>query len=151
MLPTCLPIPPSLRVEALLAGAKTAGGEAPAAEDETARCPLCGEPADRVHRRAVRTLADLPWAGIAVRLQVQFAHAFAATRPVRHGSSVNASPALRNQQRGAPSGSGRRSLTSPSPWAERRALVWRRSAGCRSVLTRCCGCSGRRQRSFDLD
>ena len=150
MLPTCLPIPPSLRVEALLLG--TDGLTIlTAAEDETARCPLCGEPADRVHRRAVRTLADLPWAGIAVRLQVQFAHAFAATRPVRHGSSVNASPALRNQQRGAPSGSGRRSLTSPSPWAERRALVWRRSAGCRSVLTRCCGCSGRRQRSFDLD
>src|SRR6185503_14275948 len=35
------------------------------------RCPLCGESADRVHRRYARTLADLPWAGVAVRLRVR--------------------------------------------------------------------------------
>ena len=69
MLPTCLPIPPSLHVEALLLG--TDGLTlVTAAEDETARCPLCGEPADRVHSRYVRTLADLPWADVAVRIRV---------------------------------------------------------------------------------
>ncbi len=143
-------IPPSLHVDALLVADD--GVIIRTSSDTTAvQCPVCGDPADRIHSRAIRTLADLPWAGIVVRLQVQFAHAFAATRPARGGSSVNGSRALLNHRRGAPSGSGRRSLTSPSPWAERRALVWRRSAGCRSVLTRCCGCSGRRQRSFDLD
>src|SRR5215213_9112030 len=34
-------------------------------------CPVCGKPAGRVHSRATRTLADLPWAGVVVRLQVR--------------------------------------------------------------------------------
>ncbi len=33
-------------------------------------CPLCAEPSKRVHSRYVRTVADLPWAGIRVRLQI---------------------------------------------------------------------------------
>lgn len=33
-------------------------------------CPLCAEPAMRVHSRYVRTATDLPWAGIRVRLQI---------------------------------------------------------------------------------
>jgi transposase len=37
---------------------------------EAAGGPLCGERADRVHSRCVRTLADLPWATLAVRLRV---------------------------------------------------------------------------------
>jgi transposase len=63
-------VPPSLRVEALLVadGGLTIrlATDAPAAP-----CPLCGERADRVHSRATRTLADLPWAGVSVRLQVR--------------------------------------------------------------------------------
>ena len=35
------------------------------------RCPVCGEPSDRVHSRYARTLADLPWARFAVRLQLR--------------------------------------------------------------------------------
>ncbi len=35
------------------------------------RCPVCGEPSDRVHSRYERTLADLPWARCAIRLQVR--------------------------------------------------------------------------------
>ena len=78
MLPTCLPIPPSLHVEALLLG--TDGLTIlTAAEDETARCPLCGEPADRVHSRYVRTLADLPWADVAVRIRVHARRFFCDT------------------------------------------------------------------------
>ncbi len=38
-----------------------------------ATCPLCGEPAMRVHSRYVRTATDLPWAGICVRLQALLA------------------------------------------------------------------------------
>ena len=63
-------VPPSLRVEALLVGndGLTLRVRSEAAQ---ARCPLCGERADRVHSRAIRTLADLPWAGVVVRLQVR--------------------------------------------------------------------------------
>ena len=63
-------IPPSLHVDALLVGDD--GLTIRAVADATGvHCPLCGEPADRVHSRATRTLADLPWAGVAVRLQVR--------------------------------------------------------------------------------
>jgi transposase len=34
-------------------------------------CPLCGQPSRRVHGRYTRTLADLPWSGIPVRLRVR--------------------------------------------------------------------------------
>jgi transposase len=63
-------LPPSLRVEALLvaAGGLTIRVSSAATE---ARCPRCGEPADRVHGRATRTPADVPWAGVVVRLWVQ--------------------------------------------------------------------------------
>jgi transposase len=63
-------VPPSLHVEALLAGDDDLTIRA-LAEGPEVRCPLCGEPAERVHSRYVRTLADLPWAGVAVRLRVE--------------------------------------------------------------------------------
>ena len=33
-------------------------------------CPDCFHPADRLHSRYVRTLADLPWHGVAVRVEL---------------------------------------------------------------------------------
>lgn len=36
-----------------------------------ARCPVCGETSHRVHGRYTRTLADLPWSGIPVRLRLR--------------------------------------------------------------------------------
>src|SRR5690348_17147903 len=36
-----------------------------------APCPLCQRPARRVHGRYTRTVADLPWSGMAVALRVQ--------------------------------------------------------------------------------
>lgn len=36
----------------------------------TARCPLCGSKSARIHSRYPRTLADLPWRGIAVTFKV---------------------------------------------------------------------------------
>lgn len=70
MVLACLPIPPSLHVETLLL---TDGGLTilAASEVETAQCPLCGWRADRVHSRYMRTLADLPWATLAVGLRVR--------------------------------------------------------------------------------
>src|SRR5262245_45629259 len=34
----------------------------------TSRCPLCSAPSSRIQSRYTRTLADLPWQGISVRL-----------------------------------------------------------------------------------
>jgi len=70
MPPACLPIPPSLHGETLLLGDDGLTILA-AAADEAARCPLCGWRAARVHSRYARTVADLPWATLAVRLRVR--------------------------------------------------------------------------------
>ena len=65
-----LPIPRSLHVETLLLD--EAGLTILAASEATnVRCPICGESAGRVHSRYARTLADLPWAGVAVCLRVR--------------------------------------------------------------------------------
>jgi transposase len=63
-------IPPSLHVAALLLGEDGVTIRA-ISEATDVRCPLCGEPSDRVHSRYTRTLADLPWARFAVRLHVE--------------------------------------------------------------------------------
>jgi transposase len=63
-------LPPSLRVDALL-GADDGITVRAISESTDVRCPICGEPADRVHSQATRMLADLPWAGVVVHLQVQ--------------------------------------------------------------------------------
>jgi transposase len=63
-------LPPSLRVEALLLGEDGVTIRA-VSEATDVGCPVCGEPAERVHSRYERTLGDLPWARFAVRLQVR--------------------------------------------------------------------------------
>ena len=44
-----------------------------------AACPICGESSSRIHSRYVRTLADLPWQGRPVRLQVEVRRFFCDT------------------------------------------------------------------------
>ncbi len=62
MVPAALPIPRSLRVEALLLG--EAGLTILAASAATsAPSPLCGQRSDHIHSRDTRTPADLPRAG----------------------------------------------------------------------------------------
>jgi transposase len=68
--PVCRLVPPSLHVDALLVGDDSLTIRVLAQTTE-ARCPLCGERAARVHSRATRTLADLPWAEITVHLRVR--------------------------------------------------------------------------------
>jgi transposase len=63
-------VPPSLHVEALHLGEDGVTIRA-SSEAADVRCPVCGEPAERVHSRYERTVADLPWARFAVRLQVR--------------------------------------------------------------------------------
>jgi transposase len=68
--PVCRLVPPSLHVDALLVGDDRLT-ICVLAQTTEARCPLCGERGDRVHSRATRTLADLPWAGVTVHLRVR--------------------------------------------------------------------------------
>lgn len=42
------------------------------------RCPLCGQPSQRIHSRYQRTFADLPWADFRVRLEVRVRKFFCA-------------------------------------------------------------------------
>ncbi len=72
-----LPLPRSLHVEALLLADDGLTILASSAATDV-RCPVCGEPADRVHSRYTRTLADLPWAGRAVSLRVRVRKFFCA-------------------------------------------------------------------------
>ena len=70
MVPAVLPIPRSLHVETLFLDADGLTILASSAAPD-APCPLCGQRSDRVHSRYTRTLADLPWATLAVGLRVQ--------------------------------------------------------------------------------
>jgi transposase len=45
----------------------------------TASCPTCAQPAHRLHSRYRRTLADLPWAALPVRLSLQVRRFFCDT------------------------------------------------------------------------
>jgi transposase len=64
-----LPIPRSLHVETLLLDEE--GLTILASSEATdVPCPICGDPAKRIHSRYRRTLADLPWAGVPVSLQL---------------------------------------------------------------------------------
>jgi transposase len=42
-------------------------------------CPICGQPSTRVHSRYTRTLADLPWHGTPVNLELQARRLFCDT------------------------------------------------------------------------
>ena len=69
MVPNALPIPRALHVATLLLEEEGLTILASSAATDV-RCPVCDEPADRVHSRYTRTLADLPWAKLVVRLRL---------------------------------------------------------------------------------
>jgi transposase len=69
MPPHLLPDPSHLRLEYLRADTNLITVILSATGSET-RCPLCNNPARRIHSRYSRTLADLPWNGVAVRLRL---------------------------------------------------------------------------------
>src|SRR5262249_24292164 len=51
--------------------------------DTTARqvpCPVCGQLASRIHSRYVRSIADLPWQGVAFRLRLHVRRFFCDQR-----------------------------------------------------------------------
>jgi transposase len=46
---------------------------------DTARCPDCGQPSTRLHSRKRRRIADLPWQGLAVSLDLQLRRFYCRT------------------------------------------------------------------------
>jgi transposase len=45
----------------------------------SASCPVCGRPSSRIHSKYMRTLADLPWHGTPIRLELQARRFFCDT------------------------------------------------------------------------
>jgi transposase len=67
--PTLLPDPTCLHLQ-LLDGSSTTITLVVRTTTEEAECPLCHQRSSRIHSRYVREVADLPWMGCAVRLQL---------------------------------------------------------------------------------
>jgi len=67
--PTLLPHPELIRLDYVVAGYDAITLVATTVPKE-ARCPTCGRAATRVHSHYERTVSDLPWRGVAVRLQL---------------------------------------------------------------------------------
>ena len=104
----CLPPDPAVapRRDALLDGE---GLTILASSEATAvPCPLCGQLADRVHSRYTRTLADLPWATLAVRLRVRVRKFFCANAACPRRSSPSGWGGSPRPTPGAPIASGKR-------------------------------------------
>ena len=70
--PSDLVVPGRLRAEEVLLEKGGLGVTVLASTTgRSARCPACGRASHRVHSRYARTLADLPWGGVPVRLRVR--------------------------------------------------------------------------------
>src|SRR5258707_10495199 len=65
---TLLPDPTYLHLK-LLDASEAAITAVVTTTSEDAECPLCHRRSARIHSRYVRTVADLPWMGCAVRLE----------------------------------------------------------------------------------
>jgi transposase len=75
-----LPDPASLEIKSVTADESQANIVVNlVANQPTATCPLCHQTTDDVHSHYQRTLADLPWAALAVKLQVQVRRFFCHT------------------------------------------------------------------------
>ena len=88
---TILPDPAHLRLDCVRVDADTLT-LVMASKGDQARCPLCTQHSDQRHSCYVRTLADLPWNGVTVRLQLTVRvkeAAFAMAHSARRGLPSN--------------------------------------------------------------
>src|SRR5215469_17772029 len=75
--PTLLPDPTCLHLR-LLDASETTITAVVTTTSEEAECPLCHERSARIHSRYVRSVADLPWMGCAVRLELHVRRFFSS-------------------------------------------------------------------------
>jgi transposase len=92
-MPTILPDPTCLRLDQLCLDGETII-VCVAAKEQSAACPLCAQRADRVHSRYVRTLADLPWNGVAVRLHLRVRRFFCETEECKRSIFAEQLPSV---------------------------------------------------------
>src|SRR5690348_4585950 len=76
--PTLLPDPTCLHLK-LLDASTTLIAVSVTTTSPEAECPLCHRRSTRLHSRYVRLVADLPWMGCAVRLQLHVRRFFCST------------------------------------------------------------------------
>src|SRR5947209_6610904 len=104
---TLLADPTCLRLERIISSAVSltlvVRTTAPAAA-----CPRCGAASARVHSRYVRKAADLPWHGVAVRLELHARKFFCAGGDCPQRVFTERLPRVVALTRGAPDGSTRR-------------------------------------------
>lgn len=93
MPPHLLPDPAHLRLEYLSADTDLITVII-SAKGTAARCPLCDRPAHRIHSHYRRTLADLPWNGVAVRLDLTVRRFFCQTPDCKRGIFTERLPDL---------------------------------------------------------
>ena|SRR2546430_1168081 len=77
--PTLLPDPTCLHLQ-LLDASDTAITAVVMTTSEEAECPLCHRRSARIHSRYVRVVADLPWMGCAVRLELHVRRFFCSSQ-----------------------------------------------------------------------
>jgi transposase len=77
--PTLLPDPTALHLK-LLDGSSTAITAVVITTSLKAACPVCQTYSERVHSRYVREIADLPWMGCAVRLDLHVRRFFCSNQ-----------------------------------------------------------------------
>jgi transposase len=64
-------LPRGLKLEGLSIEAGKVGTLFASSYESRAHCPLCGSGSSRVHSRYLRTVSDLPWHGVSVKLDVR--------------------------------------------------------------------------------
>jgi len=77
--PTLLPDPTCLHLQ-LLDASDTAITAVVTTTSEEAQCSLCRKPSGRLHSRYVREVADLPWMGCVVRLELHVRRFFCSNQ-----------------------------------------------------------------------
>src|SRR5215470_6135964 len=96
--PTLLPDPTCLHLR-LLDASETAIKAVVTTTSEETECPVCHRRSARIHSRYVRTVADLPWMGCAVRLELHvrryISHQPGVYAPNLHGAASDRGSSLR--------------------------------------------------------
>ena len=100
-------------------------------QSRAAACPLCDRPSTRVHSRYRRRLADLPWHGRIVELQVDVRRFRCANEACGRRIFAERLPAVAAVRRAGPSGCARRNATSVSPSAASPGRAWPVGSPCR--------------------
>jgi hypothetical protein len=143
--PTLLPDPTCLHLK-LLDASDTAITAVVITTALKAACPVCQAYSDRVHSRYVRRVADLPWMGCAVRLELHVRRFFCSNPECKRQIFTERLPSMV-----APYARRTTRLTDlltliGFALGGKQESAWRQIWACPPALTPCCGSFGHNQR-----